>query len=46
MSKGVQFLFRKNNIDLISGIGESGGNNRVEVEGMDGEKKNHLRQKI
>ena len=39
MSKGVQFLFRKNNIDLISGIGEIGGNNRVEVKGADGEKR-------
>lgn len=39
MSKGVQFLFRKNNIDLISGIGEIGGNNKVEIKGTDGEKR-------
>jgi len=39
MSKGVQFLFRKNNIDIISGFGEIGRNNTVEVKGGDGEKR-------
>jgi len=39
MSKGVQFLFRKNNIDLLAGFGEVGKNNTVEVRNQEGEKK-------
>ena len=32
MSKGVQFLFKKNNIEHIKGYGRLAGNNNVEVE--------------
>jgi len=39
MSKGVQFLFRKNNISLISGFGRITGTNNVEVEDNGGNKK-------
>jgi len=39
MSKGVQFLFRKNNIVQIRGYGKLAGNNNVEVEDPDGGKK-------
>lgn len=39
MSKGVQFLFRKNNISLIKGFGRIAGINSVEVEDDDGNKK-------
>jgi dihydrolipoamide dehydrogenase len=39
MSKGVQFLFRKNNIDLLAGFGVVGKNNTVEVRNPEGEKK-------
>ena len=38
MSKGVQFLFKKNNIDLISGSAEIAQNNSVEVSDRDGKK--------
>jgi dihydrolipoamide dehydrogenase len=37
MSKGVQFLFRKNNIETINGFGRLGGSTTVEVEGSGGE---------
>lgn len=37
MSKGVQFLFKKNKIDLIEGHGKLAGNGKVEVE-KDGKK--------
>ena len=39
MSKGVQFLFKKNNITLIKGFGRLGGKNSVEVEDQEGKKK-------
>ncbi len=39
MSKGVQFLFRKNKIETISGHGRLGGTTTVEVEGSGGEVK-------
>ena len=45
MSKGVQFLFKKNNIEHIKGFGRLAGNNKdkvgvgVEVEAPDGTKK-------
>jgi dihydrolipoamide dehydrogenase len=39
MSKGVQFLFRKNNIVHINGIGRLTDKNSVEVEESDGTKK-------
>lgn len=38
MSKGIQFLFKKNNIVHIKGFGRLAGNNSVEVEGADGTK--------
>jgi len=39
MSKGVQFLFKKNNIAQIRGFGRLTGNNEVEVEDTQGNKK-------
>ncbi|HEX2922370.1 MAG TPA: dihydrolipoyl dehydrogenase [Bacteroidales bacterium] len=39
MSKGVQFLFKKNNIQIISGRGKLSGNNSVEVTTSNDEKK-------
>jgi dihydrolipoamide dehydrogenase len=39
MSKGVQFLFRKNKIEHVNGFGRLAGNNRVEVKTGDGETK-------
>ena len=46
MSKGVQFLFKKNNIEHIKGLGRLFGNNAVEVEDTDGNKKNYTAQNI
>ena len=40
MSKGVQFLFKKNNIEHISGFGRLAGKNSVEVTDAAGKKKN------
>ncbi len=45
MSKGVQFLFRKNNITVIKGNGRLSGNNTIEVEEEDG-KKNYTAKNI
>jgi dihydrolipoamide dehydrogenase len=39
MSKGIQFLFKKNNIEQIRGYGRLAGGNSVEVEDADGNKK-------
>ena len=39
MSKGVQFLFRKNNITVIKGSGRLEGQNSVEIEETDGNRK-------
>lgn len=39
MSKGIQFLFRKNNIVHIKGTGKLAGRNGVEVEDTEGQKK-------
>jgi len=36
MSKGVQYLFKKNKIDYIKGFGKLVGNNKVRVEGDNG----------
>ncbi|MDX2063093.1 MAG: dihydrolipoyl dehydrogenase [Bacteroidia bacterium] len=38
MSKGIQFLFRKNKIDALMGIGKLIGNGQVEVMAADGAK--------
>ncbi|HYC39034.1 MAG TPA: dihydrolipoyl dehydrogenase [Chitinophagaceae bacterium] len=40
MSKGVQFLMRKNKIDVIMGTGRLKAKGQVEVTGTDGSKKN------
>ena len=46
MSKGIQFLFKKNNIDVISGHGKVFPNKKVEVTSAEGEKQeftaNHI----
>jgi dihydrolipoamide dehydrogenase len=39
MSKGVQFLFKKNNIEHLKGMGRLTGGNNVEVEDAEGNKK-------
>jgi len=41
MSKGIQFLFKKNNIVHIKGKGTLSGKNSVEVEDQDGGKKSY-----
>ena len=41
MSKGIQFLFKKNNIVHLRGVGKLAGNSSVEVEDMEGNKKNY-----
>jgi len=41
MSKGVQFLFRKNNVTLISGTASLASKNTVEVVDGSGEKKSY-----
>ncbi len=46
MSKGIQFLFKKNNIVHIKGFGRLSGNNNVEVEDPDGNKANYTAQNI
>ena len=46
MSKGVQFLFRKNNIEHIKGSGRLAGNNEVEVEDQAGARKNYSAKNI
>ena len=38
MSKGVQFLMKKNKIDVIMGFGKLAGKGKVEVTGADGKK--------
>lgn len=46
MSKGVQFLFRKNNIELLKGFGVLTGDGKVEVTADDGTKKTYTAQNI
>ncbi|TAL64363.1 MAG: dihydrolipoyl dehydrogenase [Bacteroidetes bacterium] len=46
MSKGIQFLFKKNNIVHIKGFGRLAGNNSVEVEDTEGNKKNYSAKNI
>lgn len=38
MSKGVQFLMRKNKIDVIAGFGKIAGKGKIEVTAADGKK--------
>lgn len=38
MSKGIQFLFKKNKIELVQGSGKLIGDHKVEVTGADGNK--------
>lgn len=46
MSKGIQYLFKKNKIDVLNGFGKLLGNNQVEVNSINGEssiyKANHI----
>ena len=46
MSKGVQFLFRKNNIVHLKGSGRLAGGNTVEVEDQEGGRKSYSAQNI
>jgi dihydrolipoamide dehydrogenase len=46
MSKGVQFLFKKNNIEHIKGFGRLSENNMVEVEDGEGNKKEYSAKSI
>jgi dihydrolipoamide dehydrogenase len=41
MSKGIQFLFKKNNIEHIKGFARLSGGTEVEVEDADGNKKSY-----
>jgi dihydrolipoamide dehydrogenase len=46
MSKGVQFLFKKNKIETLSGIGKLAGKNTVEVTDDSGKKKSYKAKHI
>lgn len=46
MSKGVQFLFKKNKIETISGFGKLAGKNTVEVTDDNGKKKTYKAKHI
>jgi dihydrolipoamide dehydrogenase len=46
MSKGVQFLFRKNNINMISGFGKLVKNDTVEVKERGGQIKSYTAKNI
>jgi dihydrolipoamide dehydrogenase len=46
MSKGVQFLFKKNKIETISGTGKLTGKNKVEVTDEKGKKKEYTAKHI
>jgi dihydrolipoamide dehydrogenase len=46
MSKGIQFLFRKNGIEHLNGYGRLAGGNNVEVEDPAGQKKNYTAASI
>jgi dihydrolipoamide dehydrogenase len=46
MSKGIQFLFRKNNIEHVRGFGRLAASNRVEVEDETGNKKTYSASNI
>lgn len=38
MSKGIQYLFKKNKVEVINGFGKLAGKNKVEVTSEDGKK--------
>lgn len=38
MSKGIQFLFKKNKVEVVNGFGKLAGKNKVEVTAEDGSK--------
>ncbi len=46
MSRGVQFLFRKNGIEHLAGFGRIAGNNKVEVEDSQGSRKSYTAKNI
>jgi dihydrolipoamide dehydrogenase len=46
MSKGIQFLFKKNNIVHLRGYGKLTGNGSVEVEDQEGNKKSYSAKNI
>ncbi|MDD4426421.1 MAG: dihydrolipoyl dehydrogenase [Mariniphaga sp.] len=46
MSKGIQFLFKKNKIDTITGSGKLAGKNSVEVTDSTGKKKKYSAKHI
>ena len=46
MSKGIQFLFKKNNIEVITGVGKLAGNKTVEVTNNEGQKANYTADSI
>ncbi|MCX6325261.1 MAG: dihydrolipoyl dehydrogenase [Bacteroidia bacterium] len=46
MSKGIQFLFKKNNIVHLKGYGRLAGNNAVEVVDSEGSKKSYSTKSI
>ncbi len=46
MSKGIQFLFRKNKIDTLVGYGKVTGKGKVEVTGEDKKKENYQAKHI
>jgi dihydrolipoamide dehydrogenase len=46
MSKGIQFLFKKNNIEHIKGFAKLSDTNSVEVEASDGTKKSYTARNI
>lgn len=46
MSKGIQFLFKKNKIEVINGHGRLKDKSTVEVEGEDGKKKTYSAKHI
>ncbi len=46
MSKGIQFLFKKNNIEIITGNGKLAGTNTVEVSDADNNKTTYTAKHI
>ena len=46
MSKGVQYLFKKNKITVLSGFGKLAGKNTVEVKDSEGKVENHIAKHI